>query len=187
MRKHGKHAVYALALVGAMLMGTAIAGNAGRGTLSGGLAPSGSKSKPGTVISGSCPTPGTHFVAADNTGSSTASTTYVDVPDMSVSFTAGGTRSFCATATFSAWTFATGGALMYVQALMDGSVVAAPGEQQFSGDDDENANGEWARSHAFTFVFPTVAPGPHTIKIQFRSFDGKTVFVHRRSLVVFHH
>ena len=187
MNKHGKRALFALALVGAMLAGTAVAGNAGRGTLRGGLAPSGSNGKPGTVITGGCPLPGSHFVAADNTGLSTTSTTYVDVPDMSVTFTAGGTRSFCATATFSAWTFATGGALMYVQALMDGTVVAAPGEQQFSGDDDENANGEWARSHAFTFVFPSVAPGAHTIKIQYRSFDGKTVFVHRRSLVVFHH
>jgi hypothetical protein len=181
LRKHGKRAIFALALVGAMLGGTAV-GHAGRGTIRGGLAPSGSKGKPGTVVSGSCPTPGTHFVAADNTGSSTVSTTYVDVPDMSVTFTAGGTRTFCATATFSAFTFAPAGALLYVQALMDGTVVGAPGEQQFSGDD-----GLWAVAHAFTFVFPSVAPGAHTIKIQYRSYDGKSVFVHRRSLVVFHH
>jgi len=182
VRKHGKRALFALALVGAMLAGTAVAGHAGRGTVRGGLAPSGSKGKPGTVVAGSCPTPGTHFVAADDTGNSTISTTYVDVPNMTVTFTAGGTRSFCATATFSAFTFAPGGALLDVQALMDGTVVGAPGEQQFSGDD-----GVWAVSHAFTFVFPSVAPGAHTIKIQYRSFDGQTVFMHRRSLVVFHH
>jgi len=182
VRKHGKRALFALALVGAMLAGTAVAGHAGRGTVRGGLAPSGSKGKPGTVVTGSCPTPGTHFVAADDTGNSTISTTYVDVPNMTVTFTAGGTRSFCATATFSAFTFAPGDALLAVQALMDGTVVGAPGEQQFSGDD-----GVWAVSHAFTFVFPSVAPGAHTIKIQYRSFDGKTVFMHRRSLVVFHH
>src|SRR6266516_5499807 len=99
-----------------MLAGTAVAGHAGRGTVHGGLAASGSNSKPGTVVSGSCPTPGTHFVAADDTGNSTISTTYVDVPDMTVTFTAGGTRAVCATSTFSACTFAPGGALLDVQA-----------------------------------------------------------------------
>jgi hypothetical protein len=183
----GKRLLIALGVVTALLLGTAVSGSARSQHIRGGLAASAGTNKPATVTTGSCPTPGTHFVAADNTGVSTTSTTYVDVPDMSVSFTTTGTRAWCAVATFSAWSFASGDALLYVQAVMDGTVIGAPGEQQFDGDSDEDADGKWAASHAFTFVFPSVSVGAHTIKIQYRSYDGKTVFLHRRSLTVFHH
>jgi hypothetical protein len=185
MRWNGKSFALAAAVVAAMLMGTAMAGNASRGVRSGGLAPSASPDKPATVIIGACPTVGTHFVTADDTGKSTTSTTYVDVPNMSVTFVQG--RAGCVLVNFSAWTFAPGDALLFVEALMDGVTVAAPGEVQLSGDDDEDVDGSWARAHAFNFAIPAVSAGSHTIKIQFRSYDGKMVFIHRRSLMVQHH
>ena len=187
MATRGKRLLIALGVVTALLFGTSVAGNARSPHIRGGLAALAGSNKPATVVSGSCPTPGTHFVAADNTGVSTTSTTMVDVPDMSVSFTATGTRAWCAVATFSAFAFASGDALLYVQAVLDGAVIGAPGEQQFDGDSDEDADSKWAAAHAYTFVFPSVSVGAHTIKIQFRSYDGKTVYLHRRSLTVFHH
>jgi hypothetical protein len=108
----------------------------------------------------------------------------VDVPDMSITYTQG--KTGCVLASFSAFTFAPGDALLFVQAILDGATVAAPGEVQLSGDDDEEGDGHWARSHSFTFAFPSVSAGSHTIKVQFRSFDGKIVFVHKRSLAVSH-
>jgi len=177
----------ALGVVTALLLGSSVAGNARSPHIRGGLAASAGTNKPATVVSGFCPTPGTHFVAADNTGVTTTSTTMVDVADMSVSFTTSGSQAWCATATFSAFTFASGDALMFVQAIMDGTTVGAPGEVQFDGDSDEDADGKWATSRAYTFVFPSVSVGAHTIKVQFRSYDGKSVAIHKRSLVVFHH
>jgi hypothetical protein len=127
------------------------------------------------------------FATGETLAQSTTSTTFVDIPDMTVPFTVGGTSlKNCIKVEFSAFTFAALDRLLYVRALLDGVKVASPSEVQFSGDDDEDADGNWARSHAFNFEFSNVAAGPHTLKIQFRSFDGGTVFVHRRSVFVHH-
>ncbi len=66
-----------------------------------------------------------------------------------------------------------------------GTVRRAPGEVQFSGDDDEDGDGRWARSAAYNFLC-TVTPGVHTFKAQFRSLDGGLVFIHKSSLFVHH-
>jgi hypothetical protein len=122
---------------------------------------------------------------------STTSAAFVDMPGMSVTFTIAGTaRRNCVKVEFSAYTFAANapvaGQLLMVRALLDGATVGSPGEVQFSGDDDEDADGSWARSHAFNFEFKDIAAGPHTIKIQWRSFFGGTVFAHSRSVFVHH-
>jgi hypothetical protein len=127
------------------------------------------------------------FATGETLAQSTTSTAFVDIPDMTVAFTIGGSgQKNCVKVEFSAFTFAALNRLLYVRALLDGATVASPSEVQFSGDDDEDADGNWARSHAFNFEFKDIPAGPHTIKIQFRSFDGGTVFVHRRSVFVHH-
>ncbi len=125
-------------------------------------------------------------ITDDSTGKTTSSTTYVDIPNTTIAVSIGGTVNTCVKVEFSAWTFAaTGGsALLFVRVTQDG-VACAPGETQFSGDDDEDGDGRWARSHAFNYLC-AVTPGAHTYKAQFRSFDGGAVFVHRTSLFVHH-
>lgn len=138
------------------------------------------------AVSGTCRATTISFVTGETTGESTTSTTFVDVPDMSVSFDIGGAANGCVKVEFSAYVFAASGRLIIVRALLDGATAGSPSQVQFSGDDDENADGKWARSHAFNFAFPNVAPGTHTITIQWLSFDGGTVFMHRRSMFVHH-
>ena len=130
------------------------------------------------------------FATGETLNLSTTSTSFVDIPDMTVAFTMGGSVNHCVKVGFSAMTFAadtpSANQLVMVRALLDGATVGSPSEVQFSGDDDEDADGSWARSHAFNFAFKGVTPGVHTITIQFRSFFGGSVFVHRRSMFVHH-
>jgi hypothetical protein len=52
-----------------------------------------------------------------------------------------------------------------VRAVLHGSVAWEPADTQFSGDDDEDNDALWARTHAAQFAFVSVAPGTHTIQI----------------------
>jgi hypothetical protein len=128
------------------------------------------------------------FKTNDFSADSTTSTVFVGIPGTDVPFTIGGTSlKNCIVVTFSAYTFAAdlGGAnqLMMVQAYLDGAPMQ-PGEVQFSGDDDQNANFRWARTHSYTWTAYPVAFGNHVVQMAYRSFFGGTVFVHRRSTVV---
>jgi hypothetical protein len=148
---------------------------------------------PQAVVRRTCSTPRLSYASSDTTGVSTTSTTYVNVPDMSVSFTISGTASTCIVVSYTAEVYTgsdpnslIGNEVMFVRARLDGAVVGFPAEAQFEGDSDEDGDGAWARAHAFNFVFPNVAPGAHTLRIQWRSIFGGTVVTHRRTAVVYH-
>ena len=128
-----------------------------------------------------------NYKSDDNIDYFTSSSSFVDVPNSTVTFGQGGTTSGCVIVTFTAEAFAPSERLLQIRAILENSVVAAPGNVQFSGDDDEDSNGRWARSHAFTFIFPSVAPGLHNVRMQFRSPDifGR-VFIHKHTVVVQH-
>jgi hypothetical protein len=128
-------------------------------------------------------------VHSENT---TSSTTYTGVTGAIVRFNQGGSTPDCIEVNFSSMAFAAGASttpgfdrVIEVRALLDGTSLA-PGETQFSGDDDEDADFMYARSHAFTWVADAVAPGPHIVRIQFRSHFGGDVFLHRGVTTVFH-
>jgi hypothetical protein len=140
------------------------------------------------LTTGGCPLTRMNFAASTLDGSGTTSTSFVDVPEASLTFFQGGTLSNCVIVNFSAMSFASTAstALVLVRAVLDGVVVAIPPETQFSGDDDEDADFRWSRSHDYNFVFPRVAPGSHTVTMQFRSSDGGQVFINRHTMVVYH-
>jgi hypothetical protein len=137
---------------------------------------------PEALITGKCtPTTKVHFAVADDTSLSTTSTTFVDVPSMSVTFTIpAGTGRSCVRVEFSAYVFAPS-ELMEIRTLLDGTTVGAPGVVQF-----EAESVTFATSRAFNFLFTDVRPGTHTITMQWLSFSGGNVFVHRRSMFVHH-
>lgn len=162
--------------------GSGLAGNNGR-------APDGSQAAtPQAAVSGGCTdVTKTNYKTDNEINKSTSSTGFVNVPNSSVSINQGGTGSSCVIVNFTAETFAPGDALMQIRARLDSSVTAAPGVVQLSGDDDENGNGDWSRSHAFIFIFPSVAPGWHNVRIQFRSVDSfREVTIHKHTVVVQH-
>ena len=181
-----------MALVAGGVLVIALAAPAAVGAVAGGSRSAGipgtAKARPAVAVTGTCKSGKTNYSATNLTGSNTTSTSYVNVPDATVSFTQGGSVSSCVIVHFTAETFANAGgtALLYVRPLLDGGTLATPVETQFSGDDDEEQDGRWARSHAMNFVFPSVSPGGHTIQMQFRSFDGGQVNIHQHTTLVDH-
>jgi hypothetical protein len=143
---------------------------------------------PATLFTGSCKKAATiDFAAADDTGYSTTSTSFVDVPGMSVTFNLGGVATSCVKVEYSATVFAAtaGTARMFVQAVRDG-VPCVPADVPFAGDDDTDGDGRWPNARAFNFVCTGVTPGIHTIKIQWRSQDGGSISTDKRSMFVHH-
>jgi hypothetical protein len=168
--------VVALALVAMLTVTSAVYGAAKFFVKGGAVTTAGAKkSAPGTTHN--CNVKKASEADGSSTGVSTTSTTYVDVQDMSVTFglRAGG----CALVSFAAYAFAPGSGLEFVQAVAN-SVACNPGEIQFTGNDES-----FALSHAANFECAVTA-GSNTVKIQFRSFDGASVFIHRRAMFVWH-
>jgi hypothetical protein len=127
-------------------------------------------------------------VAVHGDSLNTTSTTFVSVPGAGVTFSQTGRAADCILVNFSSMSFASAGgtALLYVRAVLDGSRVLEPSSTQFSGDDDEDGDVRWSRTHDAQFVIDAVAPGTHTVDIQFRSLDGGSVTLHRGVTSVYH-
>jgi len=129
------------------------------------------------------------FKTSDRLADSTSFEGFVDVPDGDVAFTISGTsKQNCVVVTFSAYTFATDhpdipADAMTVVPFLDG-VPMDPGEVIFSGDDDQDDDGSWARSQSYTWAVGKVAAGSHVVQMRFRSLNGGEVFMHKRSTVV---
>jgi hypothetical protein len=124
-------------------------------------------------------------VTNGNESTSTTSTTHVDLAPLSVTFSIGGDSNTCLKVDLASMTYSAAGGPIFMRVLVDG-VELAPGEVQMSGDDDEDGDGRWSRSHAASFYSKSVAPGSHTVKVQWRSYDGSSVTAHARSLGVHH-
>jgi hypothetical protein len=113
----------------------------------------------------------------------TTSTTFVNIPGARVPFTVstrGGAK--CVSVLFTSMAFVAPGSseLLGVRALLDGAVAGNPSETQFEAASPSG----YAVSHAMNFTFSAVAPGAHTIRMQFRSFNGGPVFIHRGTTIV---
>jgi hypothetical protein len=186
MGRRGKRlAIATAAVIGLAAVATTTAVYAlGGGEPNGNGVPAGSPS-PATVgmaptIASNCKVGKADIVTLEST-QSTTSTSYVSVPGMSKSVKM---SKGCIIAVVSDWPFAAGGELLYIRVTVDGA-TGSPAEVQFSGDDDENSDGKWARSHSAQFVF-VVPKGPHTVSLEWKSFFGGTVFLHTPVMVIYH-
>jgi hypothetical protein len=107
--------------------------------------PDGAQAGPATVTAkNKCSTARKAFKTNDLSFDSTTSAAFVAVPGTDIAFTT--LKTGCVIVTFSGMTFAANAPvanqLMMVQAYLDGAPLA-PGEVQFSGDDDEDGDGRW--------------------------------------------
>jgi hypothetical protein len=137
-------------------------------------------SAPAGPVNFSCSPTKVRGSASAKDGSVTTSHLFANIPEASVAFTQGGASPSCVLVRFSAATFAGGANNVVVRAFLDGNIVALPTELQYSGYD---ANVVLART--FEFVFPSVAPGPHALHMQFRSLaNGSSSYIHRHNVVV---
>ena len=122
---------------------------------------------------------------AQGSGLSTDSTTFTDVTGSEVSFNIGGKNDTCVLVNFSAQAFApaSGGKLMKVRALLDGGVESTDGDIQLVAE-----SGAFSDAHAYNFLFTNVAPGAHSVKMQFERTSSGTdkVFINQFTAVVYH-
>jgi hypothetical protein len=111
-----------------------------------------------------------------NTNRTTTSNVFSQIPETKTNITQGGNVSSCVIVDFSA--MVDGSGALFLEATLDGN-LAVPDYSQLIVND---ANFE-ARS--VSFVFPSVAPGNHQIKLLFRSSaNGSTVNINRSNIII---
>lgn len=130
-----------------------------------------------TAVNCTAPTKLRAIIAETGLTSFTNSQTFRNIPQTLVSFTQGGAVASCVIVRFSAEAGANGaGFIMEVRAILDGVTEALPISVRF-GEGTEVAR-------FYEFIFKQVAPGAHTLRMQFRSNNGVSTFVSNRTTVV---
>ena len=108
------------------------------------------------------------IVASTLVSNSPASNSFSNIAETTVGFTQGGINASCVIVRFSAETFSIGAANnLRIRPFLDNTTTAFPPHVRYSGDD-----GTVSTVHSFEFVFPSVAPGNHAIRIQGMSSAG---------------
>jgi hypothetical protein len=128
------------------------------------------------AVVGSCETTATKSKWT-TTFDSTMSTSFVTMPEMAANITQGATD--CVIVAFFAQVGTVANEAMHVQATIDG-LSCGPLDPMFV----ENGSEALTSSHAMAFLCNAVAPGPHTIRMQYRSFGGGQVIVQQRMMLV---
>jgi hypothetical protein len=108
----------------------------------------------------------------------TTAGSYVNMPQMTRTFTVGGTSSSSVLVTFQGAASLNGSAFDtgFVRLLIDGS-VQTPGEIPLIGVEEKG-------THGFTWQSKTLTPGSHTARVQWRTDLASSFCVDARSLMV---
>jgi hypothetical protein len=112
-------------------------------------------------------------------------TNYVNVKDATISFVQGGANASCVIVTFSASAATDWDVAMHIRAQLDGTTVCNPPDPSWVQTSFQNSYGPNACT--MTYVCSNVAPGPHTIRMQFRKsgvIAERGVRVYERTLRV---
>jgi len=113
----------------------------------------------------------------------TTSTTFVNIPGLSRSFTlgAGAAEEVVAMLQGSFSLNRQGSDTAFVRLLID-NVVQGPGDQvPIKGIDDSGGS-----THGFNWQSKVLSPGTHTVRVQWRTDLGSNLCVDARSLIVLH-
>jgi hypothetical protein len=109
------------------------------------------------------------------------SNVFAPVAGSLVNFTVAGAVNSCVIVSFSAQAYAPNGRLIWVRALRDG-VQGFDGQIAFAAED-----GNFAQTHSYSFLFPSVAPGAHQVFLEYRSqVNGQAVNIDRFAVEVQH-
>lgn len=132
-----------------------------------------------TNTAGNCDSATAVKFLVNDTERTTSSQAYVNFAGGSRKFTQGGISNSCVIVHFSAEVQTLANGQMFLRALLDGALVAAPTGTSFIADSPV-----FYQTHAASFIFPSVAPGPHTVGLQYLSFDGSAVKMRRSNVIV---
>ena len=133
---------------------------------------------PAEPVTGTCNPTTLKFSASALTDTSTMSGSFVNIPEASISFIHGGTKPSCIIVHFSAE--ATAHNMVIVRARLDNALTALPEEAIFAGADSSVL----VRARSYDFIFPSVAPGHHALRMQFRTGDGEIADMTRYNTIV---
>jgi hypothetical protein len=129
------------------------------------------------VASGTCATTATKYKVS-KTLHQTASTSYVNVIDTNLAFVQGGGSASCAIVLFSSEASGVANERMQVRVLLDNLIVCQPDNSLFANNTTDYVD------RTMSFVCADVAPGSHTIRMQFQSVTGGTVALGFRTTLV---
>ncbi len=132
---------------------------------------------PAAPVAGACETTGTK-AKVSTTQQTTNSMDHVNVTETAIAFTQG--RTSCVIVSFSSEASAAANTTMRVSAIID-SNVCQPDESTFV---QSGASPSGTGGHAMNFLCLNVAPGTHTVKMQFRSVNGGDVTLDYRTMIV---
>jgi hypothetical protein len=130
----------------------------------------------GTIIG--CTPNRTKINVASIEADATGSATFVNIAEGAVSFTVGGTKASCVLVRFSAETISDNTGVV-IRPFLDNITAPLRGEVRYSGHDGDSYG-----AHAYDFVFPSVPPGNHVVRMQFRGETGVGVTVIHYTTIV---
>jgi hypothetical protein len=164
----------------AVLITTLLAGS-GLATAAGGQAPDGKKATRSTIAKycGSL----TKTAVAQSNASQSTSSGWTDVTGSNLTLTVGPGSPDCVIVSFSAQAYApaSGSRVMFVRAFLD-DILSVDGEIQLAAQ-----SVAFAEAHAYNFLFPSVPPGAHEFKMQYRPLVlGNQVFINDFDLSIRH-
>ena len=133
------------------------------------------------IAAGNCVATATKYKVSI-TEESTTSGNFVTVGDTVIDFNQGGSGKSCVIVSFSAAATAGVSETMIVRALLDGTTACLPAINVFVRG-NATAIAPLA-DHAMNFVCPSVAPGSHTVKMQFGTANGTKVTLLGRTMLV---
>ncbi len=133
------------------------------------------------LVNVACGTTGSNAKVYTAMVQNSGSSSFVDVIGTNVTFKQGGTTNGCVIVTFAAEAMVSTSAQMIVRALLETDAVCGPADVSFVPSSLQPA-GLGARS--MTFVCTNVAPGNHTVRMQFRFTGAGSVQLGARTTVV---
>jgi hypothetical protein len=137
-----------------------------------------SVASPAAPVTGSCKPIQVKFNASSLADSTTTSSAFVNLPEGQVAFTQG--SAGCVLVRFSASTFGANGIdVVVIRAVLDNATAALPASIKVRGENDVTGY-----PRTFEFIFPSVAPGAHILRMQFASEKGNVIHVKAHNTVV---
>jgi len=139
------------------------------------------------AVTGNCATTASKYKTSFSAIDDTTSTTYQNIAESGIRFVQGGTKPGCVRVAFSAEARANtdpgqlDDQVMYVRPFLDGDTLCQPNAVAFVASDPDFTQ---LTAHAMTFVCTDVAPGSHTVRMQYLNFGEGEVHIARRTLFV---
>jgi hypothetical protein len=136
----------------------------------------------GRVI-GNCSPTQIKFVAADNSNS-TSSGSFQVIPGMALKFVQGGNAPSCIIVEIQGTAFAAASTnqLVSLDALLDGN----DDDDYITGSQPQfmEGNQKWSITNSHKFIWINVAPGPHNVKVYYRSANGGSVTLNQPTMII---